>query len=339
MTDAVLVTGAQGFIGRYVVAALLRDDRNEVVGVGRSPPRRAHFTHKIHVNGLPLLAPVPLAIRARGNYRYLQLDLTEEAAVKALVAEVRPHTTIHLAGSLRDESFDALLSNNLRATHNLCKAILEAGALTRLIFGSSGSVYGDVGADGSPLRESGPTQPIDLYSISKRASEDIVRVVGSKAGIKATIARIFNVTGPGQEERHIVGRIATQVADVLRGTARSICVGPLVTSRDFIDVRDVANALVTLAGSEATDAIYNIASGKEIVVQRILDDLLRAIGDKQPPVEKIEGRHTDFSRQIVDVAAITALGWRPTFPLQQSLQDVLQYYVELGRSTDGNPRD
>jgi nucleoside-diphosphate-sugar epimerase len=335
MMRPVLITGAQGFVGRYLGAALLRDSRNEVIGLGRSPAHPARFTHEVSFNRTALPAPVPLEIRPCGNYRYVQLDLTDETAVHALFAQIRPAIVIHLAGSLRDEPFDALLSNNIRATYNVCRALIEAGSATRLVFASSGSVYGDLGAGGAPLRESGATHPIDLYSITKRASEDIVRIVGSTAAMTAIIARIFNVAGPGQEERHLVGRIASQIADVLRGTAHSIRLGPLVTSRDFIDVRDVATALVTLAESGAANLIYNVASGEEIEVQRILDHLLKATGGKHPAIEKIEGRRTDFSRQIVDVGALSALGWRPNFSLQQTLDDVLRYYLELGRTSDG----
>jgi len=335
MTRPVLITGAQGFVGRYLAAALLRDGRNEVIGLGRSSAHPARFTHQVSVNRILLPAPVPLGIRPCGNYRYVQLDLTDEAAVHALIAQIRPSIVFHLAGSLRDESFDALLSNNIRATHNVCRALAEVGGATRLVFASSGSVYGDLGAGGAPLRESGATHPIDLYSVAKRASEDIVRVFGSAAGMTAIIARIFNVAGPGQEERHLVGRVASQIADVLRGTAHSIRVGPLVTSRDFIDVRDVATALVTLAESGTSNSICNVASGQEIEVHRILDHLLTATGDKRPTIEQIEGRRTDFSRQIVDVSALSACGWRPTFTLQQSLDDVLRYYLELGRGADG----
>jgi nucleoside-diphosphate-sugar epimerase len=335
MTRPVLITGAQGFVGRYLGAVLLRDGRNEVVGLGRSSADPARFTHEVSFNRTVLPAPVPLGIRPCRNYRYVQLDLTDEAAVHALIAQIRPRIVFHLAGSLRDESFDALLSNNIRATHNVCKALVEVGGATRLVFASSGSVYGDLGAGGVPLRESGATRPINLYSVTKRASEDIVRVFGSATGMTAIIARIFNVAGPGQEERHLVGRVASQIADVLRGTAHSIRVGPLVTSRDFIDVRDVATALVTLAESGTANSIYNVASGQEIEVHRILEHLLKATGDRRPTIEEIEERRTDFSRQMVDVGALSARGWRPTYTLQQSLDDVLRYYLELGRSADG----
>jgi nucleoside-diphosphate-sugar epimerase len=335
MRGPVLVTGAQGFIGRYLGAALFRDHCDEVVGVGRSPESRDHFTHEVQVNGSALWAPIPIEIRPRDNYRYVQVDLTDEAAVLALVAQIRPRVVFHLAGSLRDEPFNALLSNNLRATYSVCKALVETGDAIQLIFASSGSVYGDLGADGTSLRESGATHPLDLYSITKRASEDIVRLVGSTTAIQVIIARIFNVVGPGQEERHLVGRIASQIADVLRGTAHSIRVGPLVTSRDFIDVRDVATALVTLARSGAANWIYNVASGEEIVVQRILDGLLEVTGDNPPAVQNTVGRRIDVSRQVVDITALSGLGWRPAFSLKKSLDDVLRYYLGLGRNTDG----
>jgi nucleoside-diphosphate-sugar epimerase len=335
MKSSILITGAQGFIGRYLAAALLEDERNEVIGVGRSPPRPAHFTHEVHVNARPVPAPIPLAILPRRNYRYIQVDLADHAAVCALVGELRPRTVIHLAGSLRDERFDALVSNNLHATYNLCEALLAIQAPTRLIFASSGSVYGDVGANGSPLRESGASQPIDHYSVTKRASEDIIRLAGFSEVMKFIIARIFNVIGPGQEERHLAGHVASQVADVLRGTTNSIRVGPLVTSRDFIDVRDVARALAILTRSEPNNSTYNIASGDEIPVQRIVDILLTWAGDKRPAIVQTGARPADLSRQIVDVTALQMLGWKPTFTLEESLKDLLSYYVGLGVKTKG----
>ncbi|CCV03687.1 putative Diphospho-4-keto-2,3,6-trideoxyhexulose reductase [Mesorhizobium metallidurans STM 2683] len=328
MTRTILVTGAQGFIGRYLVRALCDRGDCRVIGVGRSPGNTTRFTHNIHSGGGERAAPLPDALVPDGpNYAYVATDLSDAAAAARLIAETAPHIVFHLAGSLRDEPFDRLVTNNIAVTRHLCDALAAQGAV--LVLGSSGSIYGELGGGGVPLVETGATEPIDLYSATKRTSEDIVRIATRAGGIDGRVARIFNVVGPGQEERHIAGRIASQLTELGVGRRNGVALGPLTAWRDFIDVRDVASALVAIGFAGASDIFYNVASGCETQIATIYDLLVAAAGIADPALTQLPGRGVDIARQVVDVSRVRALGWQPRVDLPQSVDDVMRYYLEL----------
>ncbi|MCV3205442.1 NAD(P)-dependent oxidoreductase [Mesorhizobium sp. YC-39] len=328
MTRTILVTGAQGFIGRYLVRALCNRGDCRVVGVGRSPGNTTRFTHTIHPGGVERAAPLPNALVPDApNYAYVATDLSDAAAATQLIAETAPDIVFHLAGSLRDEPFDRLVTNNIVATRHLCEALAAHGAV--LVLGSSGSIYGELGGGGLPLVETGATEPIDLYAATKRASEDIVRIATRAGRIDGRVARIFNVVGPGQEERHVAGRIASQLTELRVGRRNGIALGPLTAWRDFIDVRDVADALVAIGFAGTGDIFYNVASGHETQIATVYDLLVAAAGIADPPLTPLPGRGVDMARQVVDVGRLRALGWKPRVDLPQSLGDVMQYYLEL----------
>lgn len=328
MTRTVLVTGAQGFIGRYLVRALCDRGDCRVVGVGRSPGNARRFTHRIHYGGAERAAPLPKALLPDApNYAYVAADLSNAAAVERLIAETAPDLVFHLAGSLRDEPFDRLVTNNIVATRHLCEALAARGAV--LVLGSSGSIYGELGSGGPPLVETGATEPIDLYAATKRTSEDIVRIATRGGKIDGRVARIFTVAGPGQEERHVAGRIASQLAELREGRRSGIALGPLTAWRDFIDVRDVADALVAIGLAGAGDGVYNVASGCETQIATVYDLLVAAAGMADPALTQLPGRAVDIGRQVVDVSRLRALGWQPRVDLAQSLGDVMHYYLEL----------
>ncbi|CCV12433.1 NAD(P)-dependent oxidoreductase [Mesorhizobium sp. STM 4661] len=328
MTRTILVTGAQGFIGRYLVRALCDRGDCRVVGAGRSPGNTTRFTHNIHPGGGERAAPLPNALVHDGpNYAYVATDLSDAAAAARLIAETAPDIVFHLAGSLRDEPFERLVTNNIVVTRYLCDALAAQGAV--LVLGSSGSIYGELGGEGLPLVETGATEPIDLYAATKRTSEDIVRIATRAGRIDGRVARIFNVVGPGQEERHVAGRIASQLTELRVGRRNGIALGPLTARRDFIDVRDVASALVAIGFAGADDIFYNVASGCETQIATIYGLLVAAAGIADPTLTQLPGRAVDIGRQVVDVSRLRALGWQPRVDLPQSLGDVMHYYLEL----------
>lgn len=299
-----------------------------MVGIGRSPGNATHFTHHIHPGGAERAAPLPNALLPDGpNYTYVATDLSDAAATARLIAETAPDIVFHLAGSLRDEPFERLVTNNIVVTRHLCDALAAHG--TVLVLGSSGSIYGELGGGGMPLVETGATEPIDLYAATKRTSEDIVRIATRAGKIDGRVARIFNVVGPGQEERHVAGRIASQLTELRMRRRDGIALGPLAAWRDFIDVRDVADALVAIGLAAAGDTFYNVASGSETQIATVYDVLVAAAGIADPALTQLPGRVVDIGRQVVDVSRLRALGWQPRVDLAQSLGDVMHYYLEL----------
>jgi nucleoside-diphosphate-sugar epimerase len=332
----ILITGAQGFVGRYLVARWLDVDSHvEIVGCGRSPADTAAFTHAISAGCGAMPAPLPPALCSAcrdSRYRYVEADILDQERLTGLIADVRPEVIVHLASGLRDDPTDTLLRTNVMGVERLYGALAEAGHTKgRVILGSSGSVYGAVAEEALPIRETIPVAPFDMYSISKVAEEQVARMLSHRLDIATTVVRIFNIVGPGQDERHFCGAIAAAIVNIEKGRKPPVLsVGPLTTTRDFIDVRDVANGLIVAALHGEGGETFNLASGREAGMQQVFDEMLalaRIPGDLQ--IERKPGRKADMLRNVAAIDRIATHGFKPCFGLRQSLADVLEYYRRL----------
>jgi 3-dehydroquinate synthetase/nucleoside-diphosphate-sugar epimerase len=333
MSTRVLITGSQGFVGRYALAHWLSmDPAATVVGIGRSRRLSCSFTHHIEWNGVRFRAPLSDELRlatANDRYRYIRMDLRDRAALVDLLKELRPSVILHLAGALRDELANRLFSSNVLGTESLFEAIADAAIpAPTVVLGSTGSLYGTVPADRIPIREDEQTMPFDLYSASKEAAERVARILSARHDIPTIYARIFNVVGPGQDERHLCGWLARQMVAIRAGVQQHLEVGPLDTARDFIDVRDVAGALALLADQGSPQKTYNVATGVETPVREVFDRLLEISGvDLDVEIIPRPARPSDCPRLVADIRELRALGYEHEFSLRQSLSDVLDYYT------------
>jgi GDP-4-dehydro-6-deoxy-D-mannose reductase len=329
-----LVTGAQGFLGRHVVQALLTSDsRAKVLGIGRSPYAPECFTHSIRWAGKLFRAPAPAYLRSITDptrYDYQILDLRDGAATEKLICEFKPEVVIHLASGLRGDPIDGLMRNGVEGTVWLFDAL---GSLNkpdvRFLYGSSCGVYGQLPGNLLPIREDIPTNPADLYGLSKLAGEHVCRIQGERYGVAVTYARFFNLVGPGQDERHVCGRFALQIAEILLGLRPPrVETGDLHTTRDFIDVRDCARALILLSNKGSRDEAYNVASGVETTIASILDSILQQAGLQERvticPSEKLL---SGVRRNYASTARLSALGFRMERSTADSLGDLLNYYL------------
>lgn len=327
-----LVTGAQGFVGRYFVAAVLADDPAAVVlGIGRSPRRVDVFTHNVRFGAMSVPAPLPASLKEAAldeRYRYEALDIRDRRALTDIVSEFGPDCVIHLASGLRDDETAHLINTNVIGTITLVEAIADAKTnVSMSVLGSTGGIYG--ASDRIPIPESAPCKPVDLYSASKLASEHASRIVAERAGVPVVWARLFNLVGPGQDERHVCGRFAAQAATIARGDAAHVFeAGNLDSTRDFIDVRDAAGALATLARSGVAGEAYNVSSGIEVAIGDVLASTLRAAGiEGSVTVERAAPRVNDIARHTGDPSKIRSLGYAPRFELARSIGDVVGYYL------------
>ena len=344
----VLVTGAQGFIGRATVLEWLRTDPTSVVwGLGRSSGNLERFTHEVTWRSRRWRAPLDPASRAAladERYRYFRADLADGARLSGLLRELKPDIIVHLAAALRDQPPTELVEVNVGGVASLLEAVVVSGIDSpRIVIGSSGSVYGVVVGRGLPLEETMPCAPIDPYSATKRASEDLSLIMADQHGLDLMVARIFNPVGPGQDERHLCGWLGRQIASIAAGhEPPEVAVGPLHTTRDYIDVRDTASALLRIAVDGASLATYNVATGIETGGDEVLDRLVTLAGvslrvSKRP----LSPRRADMDRHVADISRLSALGWAADRSLDDSLHDVLNYYrheVEaLARPRRANP--
>jgi 3-dehydroquinate synthase len=333
VTRRILVTGAQGFLGRYLVARLLgAEPGSEVLGLGRSPRLEDCFTHSLQWGASRLQAPLPEDLRdalISPRYHYMSLDLLRQPELTGLLMDFRPHRVFHLASGLRDAAPDHLFRTNVEGTISLIEAIREAGIEPpRLVLGSTGFLYGQVEPDVLPIRESTPCTPIDLYGVSKLAAENASRILARRYDLPAIWARIFNLVGPGQEERHFCGRLTSQAAAIAAGLLPPLVeVEPLTATRDFLDVRDAASALELLAANGTPGHIYNVASGVESPVAQVFDSIIRHAGlDGRVGIDLKAARPADIPRYVADITRLRSLGFAQAFPLERSLADLLRYY-------------
>jgi nucleoside-diphosphate-sugar epimerase len=326
-----LVTGAQGFVGRYLVHALLASyPEATVVGIGRSPATSESFTHSLQLSGRSFRAPLPADLRINDRYRYCVADLLDPTATKALVGEVEPDAVFHLASGLKGDPVDRLMRSGVEATVRLMEALGSAGSRhPRVIVCSSGGVYGAVPEHLLPITEDSWCKPADLYGASKLAAEHACRILAEQHAICVVYARLFNLVGPGQDERHVCGRFVAQAVAISRGLQPAeMQTGALESTRDFIDVRDGVRALLLLAAAGSPGETYNVASGVEARIGSVLDTVLEQTGLRGQVL--IVSRQSDggIRRHYASIARLVRLGFRTERSLQESLRDIRNYYLE-----------
>ncbi|MHB8147281.1 MAG: GDP-mannose 4,6-dehydratase [Vulcanimicrobiaceae bacterium] len=298
-----LVTGAGGFVGRYLIEAL-RARGDDVLACG-GPSDAGDYT---------------------------RIDLRDIDTLRAALDRAKPDIVFHLAAqAFVPESIAAPLETyetNTLGTARLAEAIRSyaqaRNAMPRLVFTSSAEVYGKRDTGDFPLRETLATNPDNPYAASKAAAESILLGEVRGFGLDAVIARSFNHIGPGQSDRFVVASFAAQLARIAQGGDRILLVGNLEAKRDFLDVRDVVAAYLALAETGASGEIYNVCSG---VARSIRDALRELIIAARIPVEVREDpermRPSDVPLFVGDSSKLhKATGWEPRVPFTQSIREI-----------------
>ncbi len=242
----VLVTGASGFTGRYLVPALQRAGFR-VAGLGQGTGSAADVEQVC--------------------------DLSDAGAVRAAVQAVRPHYVVHLAALAFVGHGDPLdfYRVNVLGTLNLLEALdTLAERPEKVVVASSANVYGR--PDREVLTEETCPAPVNHYACSKLSMEHLVRNWFDR--LPVVIARPFNYTGIGQDGQFLVPKIVRH----FRQKEPRMELGNLEVSRDFLDVRDVALAYVALLESGCHSEVYNVCSGTAISLKTILETAGRLAG-------------------------------------------------------------
>jgi GDP-4-dehydro-6-deoxy-D-mannose reductase len=292
-----LVTGSNGFVGHHLIAHLL-DHGDEVLGIDR------------------------------------EVDVTDEDAVREVFTTYRPDVTYHLAALTHvGESWDRaneFTRVNVVGTHRVLDAAFDAVPSSTTVVVSTSEVYGIVGEEDQPLRETFRVAPANPYSSSKVEAEHVAHDAMRLRGQRVVIARPFNHLGPGQSANFVVPALVTRLLDARERGDRQISVGDLSTRRDFSDVRDVVRAYRLLAEFGLSGEVYNIASGHDVALSDIAAQLVSQLApDVALVVDASLLRPVDMpifrgSYQKLNEAT----GWSPQISLHQTLEDVVSDLVE-----------
>jgi GDP-4-dehydro-6-deoxy-D-mannose reductase len=337
-----LVTGALGFVGLYLVEALLRAGI-PVVGLsrldpGQPPPAQAgNFTLVEDPGPPPGAAHLHGSVRYHGeagDWYYLHCPLEEPDPVRNLLDTLRPTAVYHLAAqSSAAVSFtdpgDTFASNLIGTLHLLeaVRALPQTLWPVVLAVGSA-EEYGDQSDRRQPLTEDLPLEPISPYGVSKAAQTMLCRQYARSYALPVVIARPFNHTGPGQDQRFAFPSFAAQIAAAEAGTGPAeISVGNLSAVRDFLDVRDVIAAYRLLVATGTPGEVYNICSGQPLTIADGLD-LLRAAAElpitlRDDPQRQ---RPSDIPYLVGDNRKFIAqTGWSPEYDRAGIFSALLQY--------------
>ncbi len=302
MSEKIIVTGVNGFVGEHVVDTF-KEDGFEVVGIGSDNNPNEKVAHKLDT--------------------YVSCNLLDVDSVNNIDLN-NARAIIHLAGlSAVSRSFDQAqryISDNAVMTYNLLDHAKTSNMQGRAIIVSSGALYDP--NQPLPISEESATSPTSPYAIGKLASEHVVDYFRNR-GLDAVIARPFNHIGPGQKEGFILPDIYAQLSSV--GSGGEIQVGNLNTRRDYTDVRDIVAGYKALALADSLNhRLYNICSGKSLSGKDILA-LVERIGnytDIKVSIDPSKIRPSDIMDIYGDSSRIRKeLGWQPQYDIEQTITD------------------
>jgi len=268
-------------------------------------------------------------------YPETEIDLRDAQRWRDWLCEVRPDAVIHLGGqsNVVDAFADprATLEVNTLGTLNLLLGLKAAGFAGRMLFVSSGDVYGLVEEAQLPVTEALPPRPRNPYAVSKVAAEALCYQWTRSEGMEIVIARPFNHIGPGQDERFAVASYAQQIAAVKLGLRPPLLeVGDTGVTRDFTDVEDIVLAYLALLERGASGETYNIGANRETSLDEILKALCRLAG-VAPRIVSDPARMRPAEQRRMRASAQRlqeCTGWQPRVPLDTSLARILNHWEQ-----------
>lgn len=263
------------------------------------------------------------------------LNITDTPAVQRLVEASEPDAVAHLAGvafapdATRDP--DRAFAVNEGGTRALVAALATTRPGTPILVTGSSDVYGPPDPARLPIDEAHPTRADRPYGRSKLAQEVAALGLAADHGIPLVVTRAFNHTGPGQRPDFVVPALAGRILAAARSGRPTITAGNVDVRRDIGDVRDVVRAYRLLLEGLAAGTlpagvdVYNVATGHSVAIRDVIQRLAELAGTAvEISTDPALVRADDPPEVRGDATRLTAAtGWRPEIPLDTTLADVL----------------
>lgn len=298
-----MITGANGFVGRKVTEAV-----------------RGH-------EGLELVDFIDDATGASP-------DIADAWAVERAVLAANPDRVLHLAAIAAPRQAQADASRawavNFSGTLNLAQALIKHRPDARLVWSGSSEAYGASFNRGPlPLSETSALEPANVYGATKAAADIALGQLGRSGALDTVVLRPFNHTGAGQAADYVVPAFAAQIAAIEKGEQEPVLkVGNLDALRDFLDVEDVVALYIAALLTEGPvgGEAYNVSTGQPMRIGDLLEGLLSAARVKI----SVETDPARYAPNAVPVAsgnpdkARERFAWAPKIPIQTTLKSVLE---------------
>lgn len=305
-----LLTGANGFVGQHLISAL--QDTYEIIGI-------------VHNSNL----------QSSENIKYENGNIIDRGFLEDLIKKYQPDSIIHLAAIAPTWSQDPenIFKINLIGTLNLYLAVenqkKQSKIDPKIIYVSSAESYGKT-TNPEKITEDSPFFPANFYGASKVAADRLSYQMSQSAKLKITIIRPFNHTGPGQLKGFFVPDMASQIVEIENDKSKNeLLVGNLESVRDISDVRDIAQGYKEILDTNVKPGeAFNLCSGTGIKMKEVLDKLLSKARKEIKIIEDPKRmRPSEVPITVGDNSKFKALtGWEPKIPLDQTLEDTLNYW-------------
>lgn len=302
----ILVTGADGFVGRHAVARFgaLGHDVTAVVKRGARP----------------VDAP-----------RCCEMDLADGASVAAL-AHPDVDGVLHLAavasgGDARRDP-GAAWDVNAAGTARVCEVFGQLRAEGRsdplVLVVSTAEVYGQ--GQARPRTERDDPAPCSPYAASKLGAEIAAQEVARRTGLRVVIVRAFPHSGAGHDTRFVLPAFARRLIAAKAAGGGTVAVGNLDPIRDFLHVSDVVDAYLALLTDGEPGEVYNVASGEGHSIRELLAKLAHVVGVTVEPLEDPDMvRPAEIAHLVGDAEKLrTRTGWEPHETIDAMLAEVVR---------------
>ena len=306
----ILVTGAAGFIGSFLVEKLLSIGYR-VVGIDNLSTGR--LENLSNVMGNPM-------------FRFIRADLLEPSTWIKDLSGV--YAVFHLAANpeVRHSTREPLehYHQNLTATMNVLEVSRRAGAKV-FVFASSSTVYGD--PETIPTPESHPIRPVSIYGATKAAGEMLCQTYSRLYGIKCLVLRYANIVGP----RLGHGVIYDFIVKLIGNKESLEILGDGSQKKSYLHVHDAIEASIAafnkILNEDLREEVYNIGNKDWISVIEIADEVINAMGLSniryifKPQTPDGRGWPGDVKLMLLDISKIEkATAWKPSMNSREAIK-------------------
>lgn len=304
----VIVTGGAGFIGSNLTELLIERGYKVTVVDNLATGRLVNIRHLLDnkkvefINGS--IASLPLLRKVFAGTEYV----FHQAAIPSVPRSVKNPRASH--------------NINATGTLNVLLAARDNG-VKKVIYASSSSVYGDSAK--LPKQEDMTPSPLSPYAITKLAGEYYCSVFQGIYGLDSVSLRYFNVYGPRQDPKSQYAAVIPRFITRVMAGRPPMIFGDGEQSRDFTFVRDVAEANVRAAESNAT-GIFNIGSSKKVTLNRLAKLIIGLVGGNNIRAAYAESRPGDIKHSLADITRAAAFGYRPEYNLEAGLKETIMAF-------------
>lgn len=213
---------------------------------------------------------------------------------------------------------------NLIGTLNVLLASRD-NKVKKVVYASSSSVYGDTLE--LPKNERLSPNPLSPYAIAKLAGEQNCAVFNRVFGLATVSLRYFNVYGPRQDPNSQYAAVIPRFIKRILNNEPPVIFGDGNQTRDFTFVKDVVDAVILAAQSDAT-GVFNIGTGHSVSINYLADIIMDLAGNKIEPIH-LDRREGDIRDSIADISKASAIGYKPKYGLIDGLRESLEYLMNV----------